>query len=355
MNAGIKVFLKAFLPAPLLKTGQVGQDFIRKRYARITSQRLVRRLERQPGSIFKKPPRAGYSRGINFYARRDLIDAIAKAIYDYKLYHGVYPKLMTPQRLNEKITWAKFFSELRVPESGDKLSTEKFIPPELEGAISCPTVVWRSAFFQLPNNGEVAAGDYYLKANHGSGFVKRLSYPLSDQDRSAAEECTKKWLESAYGLQHGEWWYSCFKKEIFLEESVCDEENSVAVMFHVFHGTVHMITACKKSRSGTVEKSLWLDSDFVPLPQCSEAPRLDISFAFETKRTLKHLASCIGSQFRYVRVDFLLDHAERPFLGELTFAPNNGLMCWPEQLDFWLGGKWILDDAVGSNAPWLET
>ena len=54
--------------------------------------------------------------------------AIALSITNYKAVHGIFPNLIQPRGLNEKITWSKFFAELPVQGSGKKLLTSEFIP-----------------------------------------------------------------------------------------------------------------------------------------------------------------------------------------------------------------------------------
>ena len=298
-----------------------------------------------PGSPFKKTPRAGHLRGIDFYNRLQLKRAIALSITNYKAVHGIFPNLIQPRGLNEKITWSKFFAELPVPGSGNKLLTSEFIPIDLKNIIKCPRILWHSTTAKLPSNDEVPPGVYYFKASHGSGMTERVSFPLTKKERALLEIKAQKWLSNAYGLLNGEWWYNAFEKEILLEEAVTDERDSTALMFHVFDGEVGLITFYKKRISGgTADKSMWFDPYFNRLPYQNEGVEImeDIFLTAETKSDLKCFASRIGKRFSYVRVDFLLDKNEKAYLGELTFSPNNGLLRWPTELDMNLGNKWNL-------------
>jgi hypothetical protein len=52
-------------------------------------------------------------------------------------------------------------------------------------------------------------------------------------------------------------------------------------------------------------------------------PVKDICLTQDTKNQLRRYASLIGCQFRFVRVDFLVDDNQKIYLGELTFSPGN--------------------------------
>jgi D-alanine-D-alanine ligase-like ATP-grasp enzyme len=51
-------------------------------------------------------------------------------------------------------------------------------------------------------------------------------------------------------------------------------------------------------------------------------------------------ALAIGRELGFVRVDFLLDDDERPYLGEVTFCPGSGVNRFSPELDARLGALW---------------
>ena len=64
-------------------------------------------------------------------------------------------------------------------------------------------------------------------------------------------------------------------------------------------------------------------------------------------------ARAIGRPLGFVRVDFLLDDDQKPYLNEITFSPGAGLGRLPAGLDQELGRKWDLDAelaAIGAAA-----
>ena len=346
MNRTIRLLLKKYVPSPLLRMGRSVRNSIRTATTLFIAQRLIMELEAMPESPFKRTPRAGHLRGIDFYDRSQLTRAIALSMANYKATHGTLPNLLEPRRFNEKIVWSKFFREFRVPASGNKLLTSEFIPSGLKDAISCPRVIWHSPIAKLPSNDEIAPGDYYFKANHGSGMVIMVSFPLSGKELAGLEAKSQEWLSNNYGLEWGEWWYNSFQKELLIEEAVTCEKNAIFLMFHVFDGDVAFITLYRKilSFEPAPEESIWLDADFNSLQYQNESVGIirNIPYSEELMLKLKHLASKIGKQFQYARVDFIVDNSERAFLGEVTFTPNDGRMPWPTKMDLSLGDKWNL-------------
>ena len=165
-------------------------------------------------SPYKISARIGYLRGMDFYAPLKFYRVLANAMLHYKKAHGVYPNLVRPQGFSEKVFWFKFFGEVKVPESGNKLLTGHFIPAHMRHLISCPQIVWHAMQPTLPKNHELPAGSYYLKASHGSNMFKKIQYPLADQERIVLESVCQQWLTYPFGIETGEWWYNSFDKEI---------------------------------------------------------------------------------------------------------------------------------------------
>jgi hypothetical protein len=348
--------IKKTFPRMVLRARIVRQSIREVRVRRLmpSARSLIVHIESVPDSPFNKIPRDGHLRGIDFYSRNELIRAVATTIANYKLVHGRQPDLLSPKTFNEKICWSKFFREFRIPDSGNKLRTSSFIPPHLHGTIKCPKIIWHSSRPQLPPNQQIRAGVYYLKANHGSGMVKRVSFPLHIEDRLELEALANEWLNNPFGLATGEWWYAVFEREIILEEAVGAEENTTTFNFHVFAGEVAMISCYKKDLSGAgADLSMLLDPKINVLPFCAEEaePMCELPFSMEAGLKLRRIAGSIAKQFEYARVDFLLDEQERPFLGEVTFAPGDGMFRWPANVDSEFGSKWALTNGPSGNLP----
>jgi len=330
----IKILIKRFLPPKILFLFQKHE--IRRTYLRAYS--IVNRIKASPYSPFNKAPRIGYLRGIDFYKGSSLISTLAFAMYDYRRRHGVNPNLLKPTYFDEKLFRSKFFTEIKVPESGNKLLTSRFIPKDLETSISVAKIIWHSPIAKLPRNDEIMPGDYFLKASHGTGMWQKIRYPLRDDEFVCLETTCEKWLGNKFGLASGEWWYETFQKEILIEEPVGTENIPISWHFYTFDGVIGHIMAHRK---GEGELSLF-DENFEILAS-PKAPRpvKDICLTQDTKNQLRRYASLIGSQFRFVRVDFLVDDNQKIYLGELTFCPGNAAnLFFNDELQAYLGSLW---------------
>ena len=167
-------------------------------------------------------------------------------MYEYQRFHGARPNLLKPIYFDEKLFKSKFFTEMKVPESGNKLLTYSFIPADLQTSISIPKIVWHSPAAKLPRNSEIKTGYYFLKASHGSGMFKRIRYPLTEDELVYLERTCEEWLGRNFGLTGGEWWYSTFQKEILIEEQVGVESEPISWYFYTFGGVIGQITAHRK-------------------------------------------------------------------------------------------------------------
>ena len=212
----MKVFIKRLLPPKILFLVQNRHIF----GAFLRAYLLVHRIKRSSYSPFNKAPRSGYLRGIDFYKGWRLIHALALAMYFFRQSHGFYPNLLRPVYFDEKLFKLKFFTELKTPESGNKLLTSKFIPAELKASIGVAKIIWHSPMARLPRNDEIVPGAYFLKASHGAGMFKKIRYPLREDELVYLEWLCQEWLKNSYGVTTGEWWYSTFQKEILIEEPV---------------------------------------------------------------------------------------------------------------------------------------
>ena len=290
-------------------------------------------------SPYKKSARIGHLRGIDFYAPLNFYSVLANAMLNYKKAHGVYPNLVKPQGFSEKVFWFKFFGEVKVPEAGNKLLTERFIPEHMRHLISCPQVVWHAKQANLPKNDELPAGSYYLKTSHGSNMFKKIQYPLTDQERAVLELTCHQWLAYPYGIETGEWWYNSFEKEILIEKNVSSEEASIAWGFFVFSGEIGFVIMVKKTKTAT--KVNWLDKNFAMLPyQTDNYVRIGDYQLPNNIEYAKNLCCQIGQSFNFVRIDLLMDANEKYYLGEMTFSPGNAMTLRPAEMEAFLGNLW---------------
>ena len=301
---------------------------------------LAEIILRDGGCIFGSVP-PGYSSGVNFYTLNNLVRVIANAMVGYKRVFGQDPDLINPTTFNEKVVWSKFFGVKKVPESGNKLMTASLLPDSVRSIVRVPQVVWRSDRAILPTE-DIKPGTYYLKANHGSGFVRKVQMPLSKNDRKNIENLFSFFLTVNYGLHDGEWWYSTFKREVFLEKSVSSGECSIAWLFYVFSGSVQVVAAYQKSSDG--DRSSWFDAQFNLFKEQNERRERVVITGLSQgiMDRMSAAALLIAGAMPFVRVDFLIGDDGNIYISELTHAPGNGLTLWPDEINDRMGREWQL-------------
>jgi hypothetical protein len=315
------------------------------REARIEALNVVHFYEGLESSPFRTGPPVGYMRGIDFYKRDMLLQQLSKMLLAYKERSGRFPNLIVPHLYSEKLNWLKLFTPLKVPESGNKLLTGNFIPEALADRIACPPIIWQSRTAMLPSNSQVLEGDYYIKANHGSGFFKRVRFPLSPERRRELESIACEWLDYPYGSGWGEWWYDTFEKKIIIEMSVAKPNPSSVILFYMFSGEVAFISVDQKSEDPDAKtRETWYDSSFnLYKDQMVGSERVeDGVITSRVKNEALQLAQIIGAQFDAARIDIIVGDNERFYLSEITFASKAGLPLSNVELDKMLGGAWHL-------------
>jgi hypothetical protein len=293
---------------------------------------------------FKTRVQPGYMRGIDFYATSGLIAAMAVAAQRFRGFHGRMPNIVDPRAMTDKIFWSKFFRPMKVPETGNKLKTGYFIPDRLHGTIACPAIVWHSPVAKVPRGETIAPGTYYLKASHGSNMFRRVTYPLSNAEADALDAQFGAYLVKKYEFDSGEWWYSSFRPELLLERSVGSRAETSSWNYYVIGGRVALIVVYQKTAEGA--RQAYLDPEFKPFGALGTGSALFDAPSDAAKAKMLRAAQAIGSRLGFVRIDFLLDDDERPYLGEVTFTPGNALNRWPPEFDLHLGAMWDLETGV---------
>lgn len=320
---------------------------VRWKYLHIVSRRrarkFVERVAGAPHGPFSRIPPEGYMRGIDFYGREQLIQVVENILAWYR-FAGCGPlNLIEPRSFSEKLNNAKLFAAMKVPETGNKSLTSTFIPDHLEGTVRYPEVVWRSPIPELPGNDQVPPGLYYLKTTHGSGWVRRIEYPLSRTEKADLEREFAGFLLSDYGYELGEWWYNTFDRELMIEKAVSKSDPSTVLLFYVIGGEVGRISVDQKPlKRGAATKVLVYDGDFnLSAVQRPEAERLrDFDLSDDLKKKTLEAAREIGKQFACVRVDLMVGDDGEIYLNELTHMSSSGRPLDDRKLDYELGQKW---------------
>ena len=298
----------------------------------------------EPDGPFSRDPKPGHRRGIDAYKSTNLIRALTNAMFGYHDRFGIYPDMVAPKTFNEKIFRFKFFGNIKVPETGNKLLTERFIPEALRDRLRCPPLIWHSDSLPLPRNDRIAPGRYYLKANHGSGLFKAIRYPLDDAERPALAARAQQWLGQIYGIHDGEWWYAGIPRRLMLEADVCDGQPSVSWNVYVMNGRIGCIELFDKNAEPM--QVTWLDADFRPDSlQMDALVRVKDPVLPADPEFMKQAALAIAAPYDFARVDFFVGADGTLYLGEITFSPSNALSRRPAAMEQRLGALLRFDPA----------
>ena len=289
-----------------------------------------------PEGPYGRNAKPGFRRGIDAYNSANFLRALTNAMFGYHDRFGVYPDMVDPKGFNEIIFRHKFFGSIKVPETGNKMLTGRFIPEALRDRLHCPPLIWYSDTPQLPRNDRIAPGRYYLKANHGSGLFKAITYPLTDEQRADLEAEGRNWLKQVYGLQDGEWWYASIPRRLMLEADVCDGKPSVSWNVYVINGQIGCIELFDKNADPM--QVTWLDADFRPDElQMDALERIKDPLMPADPEFMKTAALAIAAPYAFARVDFFIGADGALYLGEITFSPSNALSRRPAAMEQRLG------------------
>ncbi|MEO1161108.1 MAG: ATP-grasp fold amidoligase family protein [Pseudomonadota bacterium] len=269
-----------------------------------------------------RPPKPDHLRGVDYYDPDDLRYAIARGADIFRKAHGVMPSLSDPKTYNEKLFWMKVFCDIPQPSPGNKLAVGNFVPSRVAHLVSPIKPVWLSDEISLPRNEDVPPGNYFFKANYGSGCQLRLAFPISENTRRRALSQARRWPRRRDVEGLGEWWYHTYPKEYFLEPSVSDAGSPNEFQFTVLGGRIGFVQHIR-GRFESCQRNLY-DRNFQPLKLNIDSTAQGEFIAAPAEfAAMCKVAEAIGSQFRYARVDlFLLENGDLKLNG-ITLCPGN--------------------------------
>ncbi|TCP20747.1 ATP-grasp fold amidoligase family protein [Rhodovulum adriaticum] len=244
--------------------------------------------------------------------------------------------LAHPTTFSEKIQYLKLYN--RDPDLTnlvDKIEVKNFIRNEVGEKYTIPSAAIFSGVDEI--NLETLPRRCVLKATHGSGwnfFIKN-----KDQvDLREIREFFKKWLGKSYYMYSKEWAYNGVRPRIVCEQLLLDESGNVPDDYKVFCFNGRPKYVQVDHDRFTFHKRAFFDVKWRKQP-------FTIGYPFSEKQIVApvcldemlHVSETIAGIAPFVRVDFLV-HEERPFIGELTFYPGNGMEKFmPEKWDSDLG------------------
>lgn len=273
-------------------------------------------------------------------------------------YYFVFHKklnLRNPLDLNEKIIWAKLYSDTsRWTELADKYKVRKYIEDMGLGDVLVKIYgAWEDAeqfdFSVMPEK-------YILKANNGDGkgtnYVVKNNSRLTEREKTFIKSKIKEWLSRKnIGLLHAEPQYKDIKPMVIAEELLPQpSEGKSLVDYKVwcFNGKAHYIWTCsERSASGSSAQVMTYDLDWDPHPEYSvfnsDYPKGKPLPKPKNLSKMIEIAEKLSKGFPELRVDLYNiepDKADgRIYFGELTFTSHGGFMGYFTQDFLELTGK----------------
>ncbi len=288
------------------------------------------------------PPPQDTWRGYDHYdTEAARVFALARSVHRYTYNHRTLPDLLNPQTVTEKLLVMKMFGAIPNKAHADKLLAEQAVPSDVAKHLTPVKRFWQSSKPELPANDDIPPGDYWLKGNFGQGNNRRISFPLSDDERATHQETLSNWAEQGFhGFWAAEWWYADIKRQYFIEENLGAVDADITDWkFWTVAGRVQLVQVDRDRSSGHVQ--LIYDRNFKFIPEelyykTSDQPeKKPKNFANMVK-----LAEGIARDLEFARVD-LYNIDGRIMLGEITLCPFGGKrkMRTPK-LDTDLGAAW---------------
>ena len=250
--------------------------------------------------------------------------------------------LKNPQDLNEKILWAKLYSDTSLwTILADKYKVRDYVEQKgLGDSLVKFYGAWSNAadfdFDQLPEN-------FILKANNGDG--KGTNKPvrgkskLTDGQKNAIIKMMDEWLHRKnIGLLHAEPHYKNIPPLVIAEELLPlpkGESTLIDYKMWCFNGKVHYIWTCsERSADGSRAHVMLYDRDWNACPQYSifnsHYGKGKVMPKPKNLDKMIDIAEKLSSGFPELRVDLYNinpnDKNGKVYFGELDFTSLGGLM-----------------------------
>ena len=262
----------------------------------------------------------------------------------YKVHFGHKINWENPSTFNEKLQWLKINN--RNPQYiklVDKYEVKNYVSEIIGDKYIIPTLgVWDRVedvpFEDLPDQ-------YVIKCTHDSGSVCICS-DKKTFDMGGAKIKLSKGLKKNLFHWGREWPYKGVKPRIIAEEYLSDNrkegQNTISDLkdykLMCFNGKVQCSFVCSRRFTGEGLRVTFYDRDWNIMPFERGYPKEEVPcMKPKSYDTMVQMAEKLSSDIPFVRVDFY-EVAGKPYFGELTFFPGNGVERFkPEVWDYKLG------------------
>ena len=276
---------------------------------------------------------------------KELIKKLLKLLPDYIFLKIKYKykfnkklDLNNPQTFNEKLQWLKLYD--RNPEYTkmvDKYEAKKYVANIIGEEYIIPTLGVYDKFEDI--NFATLPNQFVIKCTHNSGGLIICKDKTKLNIKEARKKINKS-LKRNYFYTGREWPYKNVKPRIIAEQYMEDKKNDELYdyKFMCFNGKVKCSFVCTDRYSEDGLKVTFFDLNWNKMPFERHYPNSNnvIEKPINYELMIK-LAETLSKDIPFVRVDFY-EINNKPYFGELTFYPGNGMEEFtPEKYDKILG------------------
>lgn len=254
----------------------------------------------------------------------------------FKHRFGYFPNTRHPQTFQEKLNYRVLFDrrELLITASS-KVESKSFVESLNVPSLRVPRTYWHGSNLEELES-LVAPSDWILKPSHRSGAVLfGTQGPICIMHHRNE---LQTWLQEREYRTNKLWAYRHVTRELILEERLGDENDLTDYKFFVFDGKV-ALAQVDSGRFMEHTRTLY-DHNLHFINASYGVPPTEDLVSFEVLQHLAEVASRVGKDFDFVRVD-LYYHQGETYFGELTVYPGGGLSEWPHELDLDIGEFWV--------------
>lgn len=280
---------------------------------------------------------------VRYLARRGALRWLPDRQYLCVIYRAAIGKrlrLDDPKGFNEKLQWLKLYDRNpKYTTMVDKYLVREYVAEKIGEEYLIPLLgVWDDPeqidFDKLPDQ-------FVLKCNHDSGAVV-ICKDKSQLDIPAAKEFLSRRQKHNFYYGGREWPYKDVVPKIICEKYMEDESGELTdYKFMCFNGEVKCAFTCTDRFTPQGLHVTFYDMQWNIMPFERHYPRASVPAQKpQSYDEMVQLAEKLSAGIPFVRVDFY-EIDGKPYFGELTFFPGNGLEEFtPEEWDDTLG-SWI--------------
>lgn len=255
------------------------------------------------------------------YARILPSSVYVRSIYQNKT--GESLNLENPIKFNEKIQWLKlYYRHPILTRMADKYEAKQVLNERLGSDRTVPT----AAIFDSPDQIRLdeLPDALALKATHGSGW-NIINRDKSELDEDEVQSYFRFWLGKSYYRYSKEWAYKHIRPRVICEPLLMDEQGDLPLDYKIFcFGDKARYVQVDFDRFTNHTRSFY-DLDWNKLDFSFGYPMSDKKVARPVPlEEMIEIAETIACGLPFLRVDFFV-HQDNPYVGELTFYPENGL------------------------------